>query len=150
MQQDMVWYFAYGSNLSIPQMLGRVGEWQTSRKAILKGWKLIFNVDSKRWGKGAANIVETEDPNDIVYGGIYLIKKEKLCVLSTYEGVLPKDVTVNSEGKDVEAKTYIFRKDKKPIDPLKAYLQTIIDGLRQHGYNEDVVKQIYKAAKAQH
>ena len=69
MQQDMVWYFAYGSNLSIPQMLGRVGEWQTSRKATLKGWKLIFNVDSKRWGKGAANIVETEDPNDIVYGG---------------------------------------------------------------------------------
>ena len=48
---------------------GRVGEWQTSRKATLKGWKLIFNVDSKRWGKGAANIVETEDPNDIVYGG---------------------------------------------------------------------------------
>ena len=150
MQQDTVWYFAYGSNLSIPQMLGRAGEWQTSRKAILKGWKLLFNVNSKRWGRGTANIVKTKDPNDIVHGVIYLIKKEKLCVLSTYEGVLPKDITVRSEGKDVEAKTYIFRKDKKPTDPSKAYLETIIDGLRQHGYDENVVKQIYKAAKAQH
>jgi len=28
-----VWYFAYGSNLYIPQMLSRVGEWRTSNRA---------------------------------------------------------------------------------------------------------------------
>jgi len=125
-------------------MLARIGEWETSKKAVLKGWRLVFNVNSSRWGKGAANIVPTEDSNDVVYGAIYLIKREKLCVLSTYEGVMPKDVTVESNGKEVVAKTYAFRKDKKPSKPPKAYLHTMIEGLRQHGYEEDVIKQIRK------
>lgn len=144
MQQDFVWYFAYGSNLSLSQMFARVGEWSASRKATLKGWKLVFNVNSKKWGKGAANIIRTEDPNDVVYGATYLIRKEKLCVLSTYEGVMPKDVTVESNGKDVLAKTYVFRKDKTPSEPPKAYLQAIIEGLRQHGYDENIINKYLK------
>jgi len=147
--QDSVWYFAYGSNLSMPQMLARVGEWETSQKALLKGWKLVFNVNSRRrWGEGAANIIETKDVKDVVYGAVYKIKKEKLCVLTTYENVVPKDVTVESNCEGVPAKTYVFRKDRKASKPPQAYLQTIIEGLKQHGYEEDVINKIRKIANS--
>jgi len=139
-----VWYFAYGSNLYIPPMFARVGEWKTSKKALLKGWRLIFNVDSKRWGGGAANITKTNHENDIVYGAIYLLSHQKLEVLTKYEGVCPRDVKVEPEGEEIEAETYIFNQDKPCLKPSPAYIQTIIDGLIQHGYGKDVVKTINK------
>jgi gamma-glutamylcyclotransferase len=145
MDSENVWYFAYGSNLSMSQMLARVGEWQTSRKAVLKGWKLIFNVNSGRWGNGAANIVETKNQGDVVYGAIYSIKKEKLSVLTTYEHVSPKDVTVESiDGEEITAKTYVFRKDKDECEPPKAYSKTITDGLLQHGYDEETISKVFQ------
>jgi len=147
MQQNEVWYFAYGSNLYIPQMLARIGKWKKSRKALLRGWKLVFNVHSQRWGGGTTNIIETKNSNDMVYGAIYLISRKKLDVLSTYEKVRPKVIIVESEGKKVKAKTFIFREDKPFEKPQKVYVNFIIDGLRQHGYEEDVIENIRRRAE---
>lgn len=139
-----VWYFAYGSNLYIPQMLARIGEWKASKKAQLRGWKLIFNVDSKRWRGGAANIIKTGRSGDVVYGVIYLISPQKLKVLTEYERTPkpPQDITVESEGEKIEAKAYIFRKDKPPSKPAPMYLETILNGLKQHCYGKDVIKAV--------
>jgi len=141
---DEVWYFAYGSNLYIPQMLARVGEWKTSKKALLRGWRLKFNHYSKRWCAGTANIVKTKNPNDVVHGVIYLLNRQKLKVLSKYEGKSARlqKITVESEEKGIEAKTYIFNQTKPNLKPAPAYIQTIVDGLIQHGYGEEAINTI--------
>lgn len=128
-------------------MRERVGEWETSRKAHLKGWRLVFNVKSKRWGGGAANILKTEKPNDIVYGAVYLITCNQLDLLTKYERVLPQDIQVDSEGKEVRAKTYIFRPDKPSLKPTPSYVETIVSGLKQHGYENDVAKSVKEMIK---
>jgi len=57
----MEWYFAYASNLNIFQIMKRVGEWSTSKRAQLRGWKLAFVVPAhEKWGG---------------YGAIYLLQK---------------------------------------------------------------------------
>lgn len=146
-KSDEVWYFAYGSNLYKPQMQTRVGEWKTSRKAHLKGWRLVFNVKSKRWGGGAANILKTEKSDEIVYGAVYLITCKQLDLLTEYEGVEPQDIQVESEGKEIQARTYIFRSDNPSLKPTPAYIETIISGLKQHGYKDNVVESIKKTIK---
>jgi len=45
---NMEWYFAYASNLNIFQMMKRVGEWSTSKRALLRGWKLAFVVPAHK------------------------------------------------------------------------------------------------------
>jgi len=73
-----VGYFAYGSNLNMFQMMKRVGEWSSSKKAYLQGYRLVFNVDSPRWGGFAANLQKTDNESDKVYGVVYFLRKEKL------------------------------------------------------------------------
>jgi cation transport regulator ChaC len=139
---NKVWYFAYGSNLYKPQMQARVGECEKSKKAYLKGWRLIFNVYSKRWSGGTANITKTDDPRDVVYGVIYPLSLQQLEILTKYESVSPKDIQVLSEGKHIDAKTYIFKQDKPPQKPASQYVETIISGLKQHDYGEDVIQTV--------
>jgi len=142
-----VWYFAYGSNLNMSQMMTRVGEWKTSAKATLKGYRLLFNVESQRWGGMAANLRKTTNPQDIIYGAIYLISNSKLCVLTDYEHVEPQSVMVESEGKQVSANIYIFSTNRTPAKPPPAYLNTLLDGLRQHGYGEDVIEEVKRISE---
>jgi len=115
------------------------GELRTEQ---LKGWKLIFNVESSRWGGRTANILRTENPNDVVYGVIYQIATQKLNVLTTYERAPPQDVTVVSQGKEVVAKTYVFSGRRSTCRPPEAYIRTITDGLRQHGYSKKIIANI--------
>lgn len=107
----MSWYFAYGSNLSKSQMKERIGNWKTSEKALLNGWKLVFNVPSSTWGGGAANIVKTDNPNDVVYGAIYEITRNQIEILTKrYEKVSPKTLDVESDEKVIE------KSEKQPIN----------------------------------
>lgn len=147
MTEQDVWYFAYGSNLNIGQMMTRVGEWKKSAKATLRRYQLLFNVDSPRWGRMAANIRKTGNDQDVVHGAIYLISDAKLAVLTDYEHVDPQSVTVESRGKEVTAKTYIFSAKSAPKRPPDAYLNTMLDGLRQHSYGEDVIDKVKRIAE---
>ena len=70
------WYFAYGSNLNTGQMITRVGDWTVCKRAVAEGYKLVFNIQSRRWGGLAANLVRTNNIDDRVYGAIYRIPKK--------------------------------------------------------------------------
>lgn len=144
---EEVWYFAYGSNLNIGQMMTRVGEWTVSKKAVLKGYILKFNVHSPRWGGLTANLVRTDNPRDKVYGALYRIPKEKLDVLSTYEHRKPTDILFETDGVNLQAKTYIFKTPRASGNPPKAYLNVMLTGLTQHGYPEEVINEVNKIAK---
>jgi len=147
MTEEEVWYFARGSNLNIGQMMTRVGEWTVSKRAVLKGYKLKFNVRSARWGGLTANLVRTDNPRDKVYGALYRILREKLNVLSTYEGTKPTDIPVEADGVNLQAKTYIFETSRVSGNPPEVYLTVMLTGLRQHSYAEAVINEVDKIAK---
>lgn len=147
MNHSNTWYFAYGSNLNTGQMTTRIGEWTGSKRAVAKGYKLAFNVQSRRWGGLAANLVRTNNADDRVYGAIYRIRKQKLDVFTRYEGAEPTDVEVEADGVQIMAKAYIFETSKDSGRPPAAYLEVIFAGLRQHGYPEEVIERLKELAE---
>jgi len=147
MTEEEVWYFAYGSNLNIGQMMNRVGEWTFSKRAVLKGYKLKFNVHSTRWGGSTVNIVRTDNADDKVYGALYRILSEKLKVLNAYEGRTPTDILVEADEVSLPAKVYIFETPMGSGKPPEAYLNVMLTGLRQHGYAEAVIEEVKNIAK---
>ena len=144
-----VGYFAYGSNLNIFQMMKRVGEWTNSKRAFLEGFRLVFNVKSPRWGGFVANIQKTENNQDKVYGVVYFLKEEKLPVMTAYEGRYAKlDImnVVEEDGNVIhDVSVYWWDKDEPSKEPHEVYKQTILEGLRQHGYLEDTIEKVKKS-----
>ena len=143
MTKKDVWYFSYGSNLNMGQMMVRVGKWKKSAKAALKGYRLLFNVDSRRWGGMAANVENSGNHQDLVYGAIYLILESKLSVLTDYEGGIElQSVMVESGGQQIPSQIYIFPPKNAAARPPDAYLNTMLEGLRQHGYEEEIIEKV--------
>jgi len=141
-----VYCFAYGSNLDISQMKQRVGDPLSSERAYAKGYKRVFNVWSEEnWGGWAANLEKTDMSSDKVYGVVYLITKEQLDELTDkYERIPPSTVSVKLENGQVknDVYTYIWSKKEPSHKPSKEYSSTIIKGLTQHGYSQDIIEQV--------
>jgi hypothetical protein len=130
-------------------MMKRVGEWKTSRRAYLEGYQLVFNVRSSRWGGLAANLMSTGATSDKVDGAVYLLTEKKISVLTSYEKAEPTRITVKledgSELRNVVA--YLWDKREPSGRPPEAYIQTIIEGLIQHGYGEPVIARLRATAQ---
>lgn len=148
MDDSDTWYFAYGSNLNMGQMMTRVGEWTACKRAVAKGYKLVFNVWSCRWGGLAANLISTNNIDDRVYGAIYRILNKKLDVLTQYETEKPEDIPVEADGVSIKAQAYIFKPSREPGRLRDAYLQVMLIGLRQHGHSEEAIEKVKKLAES--
>jgi len=125
-------------------MANRVGEWITSGRSYVKGYELVFNHASTRWGGHTANLRKTGVATDIVYGAVYKLNKTKLDVLSEYEGKSPTPIDVVMEDGWTERNVlcYLWAIDEISQKPSTAYANTILEGLRHHGYDELVVKEV--------
>jgi hypothetical protein len=55
-------------------------------------------------------------------------------------------VLVDAEGESKEAEVYVFRKDRPIMKPSDKYLQTILNGLREHGYPDEIVKTVEESS----
>ncbi|MEM4189341.1 MAG: gamma-glutamylcyclotransferase family protein [Candidatus Caldarchaeum sp.] len=144
-----VWYFAYGSNLDQEGMRRRVGRWYDLKPALLKGYRLVFDVYSSSWRGGVANV--REDEASAVYGAAYLLDEEQLEKLDRYEGVPHlyhrRKVVVEVEGQPVEAFIYVGTNPRSSLLPSAEYLSLMIKGLKKMGYGEEVVKAVRVAAE---
>ena len=144
-----VWYFAYGANLNKELMRKRVGEWKDCKRGVLEGYRLSFGVFSKSWRGGVANIVE--ESNSKVYGAVYLLDEEQLKVLDRYEGVpniyLRRKVIVKTDDGEVEAVTYVAANPRQFVKPSAEYLAMMQKGLKQHGYGDEVLKEVKRIAE---
>lgn len=144
-KSKMVWYFAYASNLNIFLMMKRVGEWETSQRAYLEGYQLIPNLNSHYWGGYTANIKPTGSVSDKVYGVAYRLLAKKVDVLAHYEGRASTMTKVKLEDGPELDHVKIFmagRARDKPRAPPPVYVQTILEGLAQHGYARSVVDKV--------
>ncbi len=145
----VVWYFAYGANLNKDLMKKRVGGWRDCKRGVLEGYKLSFDVFSKSWGGGVADI--REESGSKVYGAVYLLDEEQLKVLDRYEGVpsiyLRRKVIVKTDDGEVKAVTYVAANPKQYVRPSAEYLAMMQKGLRQHGYGDEVLREVRRLAE---
>jgi cation transport regulator ChaC len=143
--QGKVWYFAYGSNLNVDYLKSRIGQWQLSKRALVRNYKLVFNIYSKQRNGYSANLQRSENFEDTVPGIVYRISLEQLVQLEKLEGISTTDVGVELEdGNEIShAKVFIWKTAEKEHEPPKDYRRIIEQGLLQHGYPESTVKKTF-------
>jgi len=145
--QGKVWYFAYGSNLSVDVMKKRVGQWQLSKRALARNYRLVFNhLSEKQWKGYVANLEETGNFEDTVPGVVYRISPEQLNTLERIEGTRPLEIRVELEdGNEIShARTFLWKSTEKEKEPPKEYKRVMEEGLVQHGYGEDRARKIFE------
>jgi gamma-glutamylcyclotransferase len=154
----MLRYFAYGSALS----KRHIGEWAAEHgvdarlfargvPAILRGYRLVFDVESRFWGGRVANLAEDKDGE--VHGVLFEIPPPAKDAVLRKEGVATGlseeiDVSVEAEGQRIAAKAYVARPEKRgeqgpASGRLLAYL---IEGAQDRGLPQTWIDHLRKQA----
>ncbi len=145
-------YFAYGSALS----KRHIGEWAAEHgvdarlfargaPAVLRGYRLVFDVESRFWGGRVADLVP--DEHGEVHGVLFEIPLPAKEAVLRKEGVATGlseeiDVEVAAEGQTVAAKAFVARKEKRS-DPGPAsgrLLACLIEGAQERGLPQSWVE----------
>ncbi|MGD2117907.1 MAG: gamma-glutamylcyclotransferase [Chromatiales bacterium] len=142
-------YFGYGSNLNMTSLRAKGVEPLASRRAVLPGWCLRFNVQHFfRHEGGVGNIERSDKADSRVLGVLYDCPDEALAPLDAVEacghGYDRITVDVDAEGESVPALTYVGMPEF--IDdsclPSRRYLNIVVDGARQAGLDSDYVQNL--------
>src|SRR5438105_12228829 len=115
-------YFAYGSALS----RRHIGEWAAEHgvdarlfargaPAVLRGYRLVFDVESRFWGGRVANLAEDKDGT--VHGGLFEVPPPPPDPILRKEAVptgRPQDLdgTVEADAKPTQAKASVANREK--------------------------------------
>lgn len=131
LSEDM-YYFAYGSNLSHKQMAERCLGSRYLGRAVLEGYKQVFDGYSELRKGAGANVVP--EYGSKVVGGLYEVSMDNLDALDKFE--LDYDRVMLSvkrlDGAACEAITYL--RDPLPVgEPSKEYLDIIAEGKKDCG-----------------
>ena len=131
--------------MSVDQMKNRVGEWHLSRRALVRNYKLAFNVYSKRWQGNIANLQATGKFEDIVYGVVYQMSPDHLAKLQAIEGIVPSEIRVELEdGNEIShAKAFIWETTNPERAPPQAYRKAMEVGLADHGYDKSHMDRVF-------
>jgi sulfite reductase (NADPH) flavoprotein alpha-component len=145
----MFHYFGFGSNMNITSLRAKGVEPLASRRAVLHGWRLRFNVQHFfRHEGGVGNIERCDAQGERVLGVLYDCPDEALPPLDAVEacghGYERISVEVEADGEQVHALTYVGM--PAFIDdgclPSRRYLNIVIDGARRAGLDPDYVQQL--------
>jgi cation transport regulator ChaC len=146
------WYFAYGSNLWMDQMIERTGAIyhaeRAPRIAHLANHRLVFQHLEKA-GPAFANILSSGDG---VVGVVYRCSPADFEKLDRYERGYERQTIMVTDvrGEVLPAAAYVlgpaqaFRFGK----PTSGYLERIVTGARQHGLPEQYIASIVTIASS--
>src|SRR3954470_13695819 len=141
-------YFAYGSALS----RRHIGEWAAEHgvdarlfaggtPAVLRGYRLVFDVESRFWGGRVANLAEDKDGE--VHGVLFEIPPAAQEAVLRKEGVATGlsqevEVTVQTGAGAVPAKAFVARPEKRgaPGFASARLLAYLVEGARERGLPE--------------
>ncbi len=136
-------YFGYGSNINLISLKAKGVYPVTSEVAVLKGWKLKFNVE--HWFKhegGVGNIEPGNPEDDLVEGMLHQCRDEHLKFLDLTESYGVGYDRINVEVKTLNgfknAITYVGLPDFINNDclPTRRYMNIIIKGAREAGLSD--------------
>ena len=131
-------YFAFGSNLSSKRLLQRLPDAELGSVAILRGHRLCFRKNI-RGESGKCDIALSDNPQDLVYGIVYLLNESEKRILDGYEtggfGYLDKSVEVFTlAGDALQAVTYYAATDHGMQPPFHWYKQHVLQGAIEQGF----------------
>ena len=98
--------FAYGSNMDSKRLRSRVPSAKSVIAAFISRYQLRFNKVSNNDGSAKANIIQTTNDDDIVWGVIYEIDDSEKSTLDDFEGLGFGYNESQLWFTDVEGKTY--------------------------------------------
>ena len=149
-------YFAYGSVLSKRHL----GEWSAEhgvdprlfaqgRPAVLKGWTLVFDVESRFWGGLVADL--KEDKDGVVHGVLFEIMPMAKDAVLRKEGVATGlsqeiDVAIEVDGTPMAAKAFVARPEKRTqAGPASGrLLGYLLEGAAERGLPAEWVAELQK------
>ena len=143
-----IWYFAYGSNLSVDQKEERTGVVRKALLCRLPGYRLAFNKKG-RDGTARANIMEA-GPEE-VWGVAYLCDETAMTRMDKDEGVpgghyrrQRVEVITASGHMRLDAIAYVAGEEFifPEGEPSCEYLARILEGARKHGLPSHYIEQI--------
>ena len=146
MSTDLLWYFAYGSNMQPATFAGRRGIVAArALPARLAGWQLVFDKPALLpMGQGMANVVAT--PGAEVLGVAYAITADDLAHLDLTEGVLIENyrrvavqVAALGDGAPFEAWTLTSELRVNGLLPSERYMALLVEGAEHHGLPAEYV-----------
>lgn len=131
--------FAYGSNMNINRLRERVPSATKYTNAYIKGYQLVCNKISRKDGSAKANIAETGNNNDIVWGVLFVIDNNEKPNLDRLEGLgngyEERTLTFfDPAGNTHEAQAYIAFEDQylnNALNPYDWYHEFILSGAIQ-------------------
>ena len=137
---ELLWYFAYGSNLDPGTFLGRRGmRPRESCVAILRGYRLVFDLPIGNGERAVANILAV--PGESIHGVAYCITGADTHRLDATEGV-PRayqrlEIELErTDGEALSAFTYLSSLRRDGRKPSERYLNLLLRGARHHGLPE--------------
>jgi cation transport regulator ChaC len=144
---DLVWYFAYGSNMQPDTFRGRRGI--VAREAVparLVGWRLVLDKPPiVPVGGAMANVVE--EPAGHVLGVAYAVTPDDLAHIDLTEGVLIGNyrrvavrLTALDGGRELDAFTLTSERRDQTLCPSRRYMALLIEGALTHGLPDDYVE----------
>lgn len=142
-------YFGFGSNMNIAALRAKGVEPLASRRAVLYGWRLCFNVQHFfRHEGGVGNIEPSAALGDRVMGVLHDCPDEALVPLDATEacGHGYDRITVEVETDDAPVPAFTYVGMPAFIDdsclPSRRYLNILIDGARRAGLDSDYVQDL--------
>lgn len=128
-------YFAYGSNMSIARLRGRVPSAVPLGRYALKQHDLRFHKSGSD-GSGKCNALYTGNAADVVIGALFEIEADEKPALDAAEGLgqgynLKRVTVVGVDGAALGALTYIATRIDNSLRPYSWYLNHVLVGAQE-------------------
>jgi cation transport regulator ChaC len=147
-------YFAYGSVLSRRHLAEWAGEHGVDPRlfaggtpAVLRGYELVFDVESRFWGGRVANLRERED--GAVHGVLFEIPDEAKEAVLRKEGVatgLSQEihVTIEMAGNPLAASAFVARPEKRSVPgaPSARLMTYLLEGARERALPRSWIEEL--------
>jgi sulfite reductase (NADPH) flavoprotein alpha-component len=134
------WYFGYGSNIALMSLRAKGVDPRASERAVLRGWRLRFNVQHFFLHEGGVgNIEPTGDASNVVWGVVHLCEDEHLALLDAAEayghGYDRVEVSVHTDHGERRAITYVGMPSflDEGCRPTQRYLNILLKGAAAAG-----------------
>ena len=143
-------YFAYGSNLDLPQMKMRCPSSKLISKGSLSGYRLTFNRFSSGWGGGVADVIQ--EKGSTVWGLVFEISDTDLERLDRYEGYHNdwtslyerwQAIIETPNGLVSDVWVYTVVEKQEFVKPTLEYLQIIKDAAVKWNFPETYLLEAY-------
>jgi gamma-glutamylcyclotransferase (GGCT)/AIG2-like uncharacterized protein YtfP len=131
--------FAYGSNMNLNRLTKRIPSAVKVSNASLSGYKLVCNKVSKKDDSAKANIIQTDNLADLVWGVLFTIDNDQKPLLDKTEGLgkgYNEDTLIFFDETNNSYTAQIYIADSKAIDdnlfPYDWYKEFIVSGAIQN------------------